>query len=245
MLDMMRALMRGLVVPGLAIFMVLSLPVLCPTPLCAPAFAGDEKAGPEVAIWQEVKRLFKQGKELEASKAATALKKYPDTPTYEKAKKVMAGYGYSIQDPLGGYTIKQIIKLQNVLEPIRRREGRMPTVGKRKSHLDAWGMPLRVEMVARGNYIYIIRSAGPDRHYITEDDYIIGVRGKHSIKKSKVSSMEDSSRQKGRMGLLHGRDTGRTADGAQTSPLPSGAKPSGKNSSDEYQVDLNDLLNKK
>ena len=229
----------------LAVIIILGFPAFCPVPVGSAAFAGDEKAGPEAVIWQNVQRLFKEGKELEACKAAVELEKYSDTDTYKTAKKVMARYGISPMDPLGGYTIKQIIKLQNVLEPVRRKEGKMPTVGVRKSFKDAWGMPLRVEMVARGSYIYIIRSAGPDKRYITADDYIIGVRGKHSIIESKVQSMEDSSRQKGKAGLLKGRDAGRMGDGTRASPAPRMATPSGKSDSGDYQVDLNDLLNKK
>ena len=245
MIDMMRRILTGPVILGFAVVAVLALPAVCPAPAARFAFASEQKAGPEAAIWRDVQEYLKRGEELKACKAAVGLKKYSDTPTYERAKKVMERYGYSLQDPLGGYTIKQIIKLQNILEPVRQRDGKMPTVGKRKSHLDAWGTPLRVEMVARGSYIYIIRSAGPDRRYITDDDYIIGVRGSHSIKKSKVESMEDSSRKKGRTGLLRGRDDGKGEDGIQKSPVPSAAKPLGKGNQDEYQVDLNDLLNKK
>ena len=72
------------------------------------------------------------------------------------------------------YTGKVLVRAQNLVERSLLAEGDVKHIGTMPDHIDAWGTPVRVEMVEMGDYLYMVRSAGPDKKYLTSDDPIIG-----------------------------------------------------------------------
>lgn len=226
---------------------ILILLLLLSTALSA---AAGDKPGKEAAIWRQVQAKLKAGDELAACRLAVKLSSYSDTPTYAKASGKLLDYGISIEDPLGSYSIKKITELQNETEAFRKKHRALPSLGLYRKHRDAWGTPLRVDMMSRKGFVYLIRSAGPDRRYMTDDDYVIGVRGK--TPKSKVyKSVSEKARETGRKSLLKSRRApGQSSSGLPGLPGGSGGsgkvmKPTAKpDKSGEVSVSLDDLLKK-
>ncbi|MFH1058654.1 MAG: hypothetical protein V1797_08255, partial [Pseudomonadota bacterium] len=133
-------------------------------------------AGPEEGLEQEISRALTQGRDLEACQLALKMQPYKGTPGYDRAKATLLARGISLEAPLDSYTIKRMIELQNKLEAERSQRGALPDVGPRADHPDAWGNPLRVEIITRRTFVYMIRSSGPDQRFMTDDDLAIGVR---------------------------------------------------------------------
>lgn len=133
-------------------------------------------AGPEEKLEQEIARALTQGREMEACQLALKMKTFKGTPGYDRAKAQLLAKGISLEAPLESFTVKRMIDLQNKLEAERARQGVLPEVGPRGEDPDAWGNPLRVELITRRSFAYMIRSAGPDQRFMTDDDLAIGVR---------------------------------------------------------------------
>lgn len=133
-------------------------------------------AGPEEGLEREIGRALTQGRELEACQLALKMQAFKGAPGYDRAKAQLLARGISLEAPLESYTVKRMIDLQNKLEAERARRGTLPDVGPREDSPDAWGNPLRVEMITRRTFAYMIRSAGPDQRFLTDDDLAIGVR---------------------------------------------------------------------
>lgn len=143
--------------------------------LAATVWAGP---GPEEGLAQEISRALTQGRELEACELALKMQRFKGTPGYDRAKTELLARGISLEAPLDSFTIKRMIDLQNKLEAERGRTGVLPDVGPRSDSPDAWGNPLRVEIITRKTFVYMIRSSGPDQRFMTDDDLAIGVREK-------------------------------------------------------------------
>ncbi|MFZ5587674.1 MAG: hypothetical protein ACOZHQ_17275 [Thermodesulfobacteriota bacterium] len=144
--------------------------------LCLALAAGA--AGPEEALEREIGRALTQGRELEACQLALKMQAFKGAPGYDRAKAQLLARGISLEAPLESYTIRRMIDLQNKLEAERAQRGLPPEVGPREDSPDAWDTPLRVEMITRRTFAYMIRSAGPDRRFMTDDDLAIGMRDK-------------------------------------------------------------------
>ena len=142
----------------------------------APAMAGKKKPEEKAAakIWAGIKANLDAGRELEACRLVKKLAPYENTETYHEAKKALLRKGISIQTPLVSYTSKAIVKAQNMVERNLVSTGDLKNIGVLPQHKDAWGTPLRVELATLKDYLYIVRSAGQDRKYMTEDDILIG-----------------------------------------------------------------------
>lgn len=125
-------------------------------------------------LWSQIKSNLDADQELKACHLAVKMAGYEDTKAYGQAKKVLRKRGISIEDPLISYTSKAIVRAQNIVERDLLQGGDLKHIGIMPDHKDAWGTPLRVEMVKMGEYLYIVRSAGPDKKYNTGDDPIIG-----------------------------------------------------------------------
>lgn len=240
--------------------------VRCVTVLCLvlcllaplPARAGG---GDEVKIYRQALKLLKQRRELKACKLILKLADYRDTPTYKKAAKKFLDYGISIRDPLGSYTIKRMVALQNELEASRAATGHLPRFGIYKRYQDAWGHPLRVELVGKKGYLYAIRSAGKDGIFFNDNDYVVALHEDQAKSDNKPKSISESARQLGRGSFMRSRrlpasggvgaggGSGRPAAGAPDAreglsppkPPPSAGKDSGKG---EVEVSIEDLLKK-
>ncbi len=158
----------------------------------------------EAAIWQKVQTLLAQGKELEACREAVKLQEYKDSPVYKKAQKELARRGISLADPLASYTAKRIVDLQNETQAVSAATGQLPKPGLRPRHKDAWGHPMRVELVTRGSFVYAIRSAGPDGRFMSDDDLVVGVRDERALDPTPANPW-DTARQKGRSSMVKGR----------------------------------------
>ena len=234
--------------------MVRWLTVLCLVlsllaPLSAAAGGGDE-----VKIYRQALKLLQQGKELKACKLILKLAEFRDTPTYKKAAKKFLKYGISIKDPLGSYTIKRMVALQNELEATRAATGHLPRFGTYKRYTDGWGRPLRVELVGKRGYLYAIRSAGEDGVFFNDNDYVVALHANQAKPDKKPKSISESARQLGRGSFMHSRRLpgsggGGAAGGAAamkglSSPPP--PPPVGKDANkDEVEVSIEDLLKKK
>lgn len=204
------------------------------------AVAGPAMAlgGPE-KIAQRVIRLLKQGRELAACREAVKLAPYAKTPAYRKAAQALLAHGISIEDPMASYTAKVLIKLENQLEAQRAATGRLPATGIRKKVRDAWGRPVRVELVTRKGFIYAIRSAGRDGQWLTSDDLTVGVR-EDDPRWWGGGPSKDPLRDKGRANLY------RRQEAAPPPPkepeLVPGVPAGGKGGPKEVEVNLEDLL---
>lgn len=210
----------------------------------------------EAAIWHKVESLLQQGKELKACKEALKLQEYKDSPVYKKAQIKMAQYGLSLEDPLSSYTVKRMVDLQNEAQAEAAASGQLPKPGVRARHIDAWGHAMRVELVTRADFVYAIRSAGPDGRFLSSDDLVVGVRDERALDPAPANPW-DTARDLGRGSMIKGRGT--TGGGGGTRGAPSaggGLRPgSGGASSSpsaqdpnkeggEREVTLDDLLKK-
>jgi hypothetical protein len=105
---------------GLVFCLLVALGSLIMTP------AISQAAKPEVLIWKKVQQLLNRGQVQAACQTAEKLRKYKDTPTYDKAEIALQKRGISLGDPLGSYTLMRIIDLQNHLEDNRAKTGVFP-----------------------------------------------------------------------------------------------------------------------
>lgn len=178
----------------------------------------DAQAGlVEAAIWHKVESLLQQGKELQACKEALKLQEYKKSPIYKQAEKKMAQYGLSLEDPLASYTMKRIVDLQNETQAEAAASGQLPKAGIRAKHKDAWGHAMRVELVTRADFVYAIRSAGPDGRFFSSDDLVVGVRDERALDPAPANPW-DTARDLGRGSLIKGR--GATGGGGGTGGAP-------------------------
>ncbi len=158
----------------------------------------------EAAIWHKVESLLQQGKELQACKMALKLHEYKDSPVYKEAEKKMAQHGLSLEEPLASYTVKRIVDLQNETQAEAAASGALPKPGVRAKHKDAWGHAMRVELVTKADFVYAIRSAGPDGRFLSSDDYVVGVRDARALDPAPANPW-DTARDIGRGSLIKGR----------------------------------------
>ncbi len=158
----------------------------------------------EAAIWRKVENLLQQGKELQACKEALKLHEYKDSPVYKMAEKKMAQYGLSLEDPLASYTVKRIVDLQNETQAEAAATSQLPKAGIRAKHKDAWGNAMRVELVVKHDFVYAIRSAGPDGRFFSSDDLVVGVRDTRALDPAPANPW-DTARDLGRGSLIKGR----------------------------------------
>lgn len=228
--------------------------------LAVPAGASAEDPG---NILRNLERALAAGEELRACRLAVQLKAYPESPAYAKAGNILLARGISITAPLKSYTIKRILDLQNATERIRARTGNLPDAGLRDAYEDAWGTPLRVEMISNKAFAYLVRSAGPDRRFLTGDDLAIGQRhdaaagppaagaqdqGLEGLpgadKASKAPAKVDTARGVGYKSMLQRQQMGSGSDsggGTTGGGATSGGSPPSHNPS-EKKVSLDDLL---
>ena len=99
---------------------------------------------------------------------------FEGTQAFQAAAEAFQARGLSIQTPLLSWTAKALIRAQNVVEGELQKDGNISSIGVLRDHRDAWGNPIRVELVQMGEYLYVIRSAGPDGKYMSGDDPLIG-----------------------------------------------------------------------
>ncbi len=156
-------------------------------------------------LWSKIKSHLDGNRELEACRAAVKMAPYQGTKAYAAAKKALRARAISIEDPLLSWTSKAMIRAQNVVERDLLVKGDLKHIGVLPEHKDAWGTPLRVEMVEMGEYLYMVRSAGPDRKYATNDDPIIG-----GLKPKELKQGSGSGRKVG------GSSAGRAKKGGKT-----------------------------
>jgi hypothetical protein len=193
------------------------------------------KSNPEVVIWKKVKSHLAAGQLLNACQQADKLKQYPKTPSYKEAESFLQAKGISIEDPLGSYTMKQIVALQNRTESLRAVSGKLPPTGQRKKYRDAWGRALRIEYVARPGFMYVIRSAGRDGKFFTQDDYVLGIRKDRAAGPKKATNIKDKARIPGNRGRLGGSGKPQRPGQSGGGMIPSG--------DGESTVTLDELIN--
>lgn len=222
-------------------------------------------------VYARIKTLLEEKRVLAAAREAVRMEPYKESEAYGKTEKLLRKIGISIGDPLKSYTVKQIIDLENHEERKRAASGDLPSPGSRPDYQDAWDMPLRIEMMSRPNILYLIRSAGPDRLFMSNDDLMIAVRaGAIPSKqgKSKTNRLggavmhqltpEEMLREKGKRSMLQGKSAPRPGGGGARG-LPgasgygggsysgggSGGKPAPQTPQpEEKSVSVDDLLKK-
>ncbi|MCB2185956.1 MAG: hypothetical protein KQJ78_06025 [Deltaproteobacteria bacterium] len=213
----------------------------------ASARAGDP--GPEVALWSQAAGFLASGDEIKACRVAGKLNKYLETPTFATARQALLTHGLSIEDCLGSCTMKRIIALQSQVEATRG--GTLPKPGPRPDHLDCWGKPLQVELVTRPGFVYVVRSAGPDKKYMTGDDYAVDMRESGLKAVDRGLGMRDVTDQdQGQAGATNedpARDAGRKSMYSRTPPKDPVPAVSGSSSQSgsgvkEEEVTLDKLL---
>ena len=125
-------------------------------------------------LWHKIQQYMGHGHELPACRYIEMLAQHPDSPYYMRAKKVLLhDHGISIENPRGSYTVKQLFRFQNHLLRLQAK-GESVNLGKSRQFSDAWGSPLRSEYVSKQEKVGILyRSAGPDKRYMTLDDFIV------------------------------------------------------------------------
>ena len=125
-------------------------------------------------LWTKIQTLLASGHELAACRYIEELAKHTSSPYYMTALKVLKReHGISLENPKGSYTIKQMFNLQHHILT-QTAKGQQPALGETKEFSDAWGSQLRTEYAAKmGKSGLQFRSAGPDRRFMTGDDYIL------------------------------------------------------------------------
>jgi hypothetical protein len=223
--------------------------------LVAPMVAQEADAGlVEAAILRKIESLLQQGNELQACKLALKLHEYKESPVYKQAEEKMAEHGLTLEDPLASYTFKRMVDLQNQTKAEMAATGQLPKAGKRKKPKDAWGRSMQVELVTRADFVYAIRSAGPDGRFFSSDDLVVGVRDSRALDPAPANPW-DTARDLGRGSMIKGRGQtgggtggsygssggfGRNSGGASTPTMPQGTDQDGG----EREVSLDDLLKK-
>gem|GEM_PF-2190627 len=127
-----------------------------------------------------IREYLAQGRLDEACRLAVKMQPFKGQPEYDRAQALLLERGISLASPLESLSIQRMIALQNLLEAQRRQTRRLPRTGPYPDHVDAWGSPVRVEMITRRAFVYLLRSAGPDRRFMTGDDLALGVRDEAS-----------------------------------------------------------------
>ena len=223
---------------------VLAIGLLC---------SGAQAAGPEVKIWNQIKTHLNAKQYRAACELALKMKPFKETETYAIADKQLTKIGISLGDPLGSFTLMQIIALQNHTEAVRARTGRLPEPGPRPRFEDGWYRALRIEQLSRKTFAYLIRSAGADGIWMSNDDYVIGQRRdaatRSNSRPAKASSIKQGVRNAGRNSMYTGqrkKQTGKLpgmsgSSGALPGASSPGSKPKSTNPG-EKQVTIDDLL---
>jgi hypothetical protein len=139
-------------------------------------------------LWSKAQKCLANGDELKACTYLEKLAKHPGSRAYKKAKALLQKkHGISIENPRNSYTIKQMFKLQNYVQIQSRYNGQRLAAGTYKRYKDAWGKPLRYEIVSKGGLKGPqTRSAGPDRRFMTRDDLILesaALKGGYKVKR--------------------------------------------------------------
>ena len=236
--------------PGRFSYLVCLVAVLFMLAAAAPpAEAETPPPSPANKLLKRESNKLKAGRLLPACRLARGFARFDDEdPAYVKAAELLVNYGISIEDPLGSYTLQRITDLENHEEAQRAARGMLPKPGPRKRFPDAWGKPLRVEIVARKGFLYVVRSAGPDKKYFTSDDLIIGVRDDTGFldKQSKIDpkrtvkkDLKDTARKTGRQSILGSQ--ARPRPRASSAPPPGGL-PRAPSKNGEVEVSIDELL---
>ena len=236
----------------LAVLAVLALVLVWTVP-------GEAKKMPQAdRLLSQIRSHLDQDQELEACRLAVKMAEYSETKAYAEAKKLLRARGISIEDPLLSWTAKAIVRAQNIAERELLVEGDLKHIGVLPDHKDAWGTPLRIEMVETGPYIYMVRSAGPDKKYGTGDDPLVGglkpksgksgsgaggqaQASEQANKNSKTKSTLKSLLKPGGSSSGGGSGSGGGGSASGSSPAPEAgddAQPQ------EEVVDLGDLIDK-
>ena len=215
--------------------------------------SGAKAAGPEVKIWNQIKSHLNAKQYRAACELALKMQPYKETETYAIADKQLTKIGISLGDPLGSFTLLQIIALQNHTEAIRARTGRLPEPGPRPRFEDGWYRPLRIEQLSRKTFAYLIRSAGADGIWMSNDDYVIGQRRDAATRSNsnpvQGKNVKQGVRDVGRKSMYTGQRKKQTGQlpgvGGSSGGLPavksSGGTPK-STSPGEKQVTIDDLL---
>ena len=209
--------------------------------LAVPAAAAEK--GADKRLHYQIKTALRQNDLLKAANLAVKMKEFADPPTkyYTRAKEMLFKDGISIGDPLMSYTAIQLIKIQSKIEMEMKHTGNISSIGQWSKYTDAWGTPLRSELVEKPGFIYLVRSAGPDKKFMTDDDpIVVGQRPKgfETIKKIDVSD------KKARAQSMHKSLLGLQTDAQK---LSGGEAKPPKDEDDNLKdavVELEDLLKK-
>ena len=197
------------------------------------------------ALAKNIEKMLSKGQELDACWMAKRMAPFGDSEAYKALGEVMREHGLSIQSPLESYTLKKMVELQNLLENQRRTGQREPEPATYAKYPDGWGNPLRVELITHGAYVYLVRSAGPDQRFFTDDDMVVGTRKTTADKMAMPDMRKEEkagvpeARNVGRRSLMS-RPTGKSPAGPDPSEL---GRPSAGGAG-EREVNLEDLLKK-
>ncbi len=129
---------------------------------------------------QGIRDHLASGRVLEACQLAIKMQPFKGRPEHQRTRDLLLQHGISLSSPIESLSIQRMIALQNLLESQRRQTKALPRTGPYPDHPDAWGVPLRVELITRRAFVYLVRSAGPDRKFLTADDLAVGVRDEAS-----------------------------------------------------------------
>ncbi len=133
----------------------------------------EEKAQ---VIYRQAQEYMQQGLELEALQEYDKLVEFKDTEVFKKAKAELLADGIGIGTSLHSWTLKRMFTLKaEVVAQLKlmRPNDDLPGTGHVK---DAWGAPVFIEYSDSPSYFFLIRSAGPDKKFRSDDDLIVTQR---------------------------------------------------------------------
>ena len=133
----------------------------------------EEKAQ---VIYEQAQDYMQQGLELEALREYDKLVEYKDTDVFKKAKAELFEDGIGIGSSLESWTLKRMFALKT--EVVEKLKALRPNEDlPRTSHVrDAWGAPILIKYSDSAKYFILIRSAGPDKKFKSDDDLIVHQR---------------------------------------------------------------------
>jgi len=214
------------------------------------AACGPSKEQQAQAILDKARELERLDRMPAAMREYDRLVEFKGTEIYQETEAALLKRGISIGSAETSWTIKEMYRIKNQIIREQRQEHPHGEITVPLEVKDTWGMPYFLHYSRGDKYYFLIKSAGPDKVFATDDDLKVihqvgpGERRQRSGPKpqSVASPQHDAPGPAGRADA----GTSETPVRPSASGSPPGRTPGPKaNSPGEVLVDLEELMRKK
>jgi len=143
-----------------------------------------EKVDPTIEIYSQAKTLEKQGKIREALLIYDKLKEYDESETYIKAKNELLAKGYSLGSSLDSWTIKELVKIENLLLAYNKKYNCLPSADSLETYYDGWYNEIEIILLPNNKHLFKLLSNGADSLKGTDDDILLAYRNNNPVKQT-------------------------------------------------------------